>query len=36
MELFIGQNLLKFRDRFRTDENRKEYLVDFKWKNGFL
>jgi len=35
MELFSGQNLLEFNDRFRTDKNCKEYLADFKWKNGF-
>jgi len=35
MELFSGQNLLEFSDRFRTDKNCKEYLADFKWKNGF-
>lgn len=35
MDLFTGQNLLKFNDRFKTDENCKEYLAEFKWKNGF-
>ena len=35
MDLFNGQNLLEFNDRFRTDKNCKEYLADFKWKNGF-
>lgn len=35
MNLFQGQNLLEFADRFRTDENCIEYLAYFKWKDGF-
>ena len=35
MDLFTGQNLLEFSDRFKTDENCKEYLANFKWKNSF-
>lgn len=35
MDLFQGQNLLEFADRFRTDENCLEYLSHFKWKDGF-
>lgn len=35
MELFTGQNLLEFSDRFKTDESCKEYLADFKWQDGF-
>jgi len=35
MDLFNGQNLLEFNDRFKTDENCKEYLANFKWENGF-
>jgi transposase-like protein len=35
MDLFTGQNLLEFSDRFKTDENCKEYLANFKWENGF-
>jgi transposase-like protein len=35
MDLFTGQNLLEFSDRFKTDENCKEYLANFKWGNGF-
>jgi len=35
MELFKGQNLLKFTERFKTDEICKEYLAEIKWKSGF-
>ena len=35
MNIFKGQNLLEFADRFRTDENCKEYLAGIKWANGF-
>lgn len=35
MELFKGQNLLEFSDRFKTDENCKEYLANMKWKEEF-
>lgn len=35
MDIFKGQNLLEFSDRFKTDEDCKKYLADIKWKNGF-
>lgn len=35
MELFKGQNLLEFSERFSTDEKCKEYLAEIKWKDGF-
>lgn len=35
MDIFKGQNLLEFSDRFKTDEACKEYLSEIKWKNGF-
>jgi len=35
MDLFTGQNLLEFSDRFKTDENCKEYLANFKWEMDF-
>lgn len=35
MKLFKGQNLLEFAERFKTDENCKEYLANLKWKDGF-
>lgn len=35
MELFKGQNLLEFAERFNSDESCKEYLAYIKWKEGF-
>ena len=35
MDVFKGQNLLEFSDRFKTDEDCKKYLVNIKWKDGF-
>lgn len=35
MELFRGQNLIEFADRFKTDEICIEYLAHFKWNDGF-
>lgn len=35
MDIFKGQNLLEFSDRFKTDNDCKEYLADIKWKDGF-
>ncbi len=35
MELFKGQNALKFADRFRTNEDCMEYLAEIKWYEGF-
>ena len=35
MDLFIGQNLLEFTEHFKTDEDCKEYLANYKWKDGF-
>jgi len=35
MEIFRGQNLLEFAERFDSDEKCKEYLSEIKWKNGF-
>jgi transposase-like protein len=35
MEIFKGQNLLEFAERFKTDENCKEYLANIKWNQGF-
>ena len=35
MNIFKGQNLLEFADRFKTDLECKKYLADIKWKNGF-
>lgn len=35
MELFQGQNLLEFAERFKTDLDCKEYLSEIKWKDEF-
>lgn len=35
MNLFQGQDLLEFADRFKTNEDCLEYLADFKWQDGF-
>jgi hypothetical protein len=35
MDIFKGQNLLEFSDRFKTDENCKEYLSTLKWEDGY-
>ena len=34
MDIFKGQNLLKFTERFKTDEDCKLYLSQIKWENG--
>lgn len=35
MEIFKGQNLLEFSDRFKSEEEYKEYLAYLKWNDGF-
>jgi hypothetical protein len=35
MDVFKGQNLIEFTDRFKTDLDCKEYLAQIKWKDGF-
>jgi len=35
MEIFTGQNLLEFSDRFKTDEDCKEYLAFLKSKTAY-
>jgi transposase-like protein len=35
MDVFKGQNLLEFSERFKTDLDCKEYLAGIKWKTGF-
>lgn len=35
MDIFEGQNLIEFSDRFKTDLDCKEYLADIKWKSDF-
>lgn len=35
MELYKGRNLLEFAERFKTDEDCKEYLSSYKWEDGY-
>jgi hypothetical protein len=35
MEIFKNQNFLEFAERFKTDENCKEYLSNIKWNQEF-
>ncbi|MFN8266669.1 MAG: IS1595 family transposase [Chitinophagales bacterium] len=35
MEIFKGQNLLEFAERFKTDLDCKEYLASIKWENSY-
>ncbi len=35
MEIFKGQNLLEFSERFKTDADCKAYLANYKWKEGY-
>lgn len=35
MKLFEGQNILEFAEQFKTDENCKEYLANYKWNEGY-
>jgi len=35
MNIFTGQNLLDFTERFQSDIDCKEYLSDIKWSKGF-
>jgi len=35
MDIFKGQNLLEFSERFKTNEDCKSYLSEIKWGNGF-
>jgi transposase-like protein len=36
MELFTGQNIFKFADKFKTDQDCLSYLADIKWANGYI
>jgi transposase-like protein len=35
MEIFTGQNLLQFAERFKTDEDCVIYLAEIKWEKGY-
>lgn len=36
MDIFKGQNLLEFSDRFKSDENCMAYLSQLKWGGGYI
>ena len=36
MDIFKGQNLIEFTERFKTDEDCQQYLAYFKWSEGYL
>lgn len=36
MDIFKGQNLIEFSDRFRTDDDCKKYLSEMKWSSGYI
>lgn len=36
MEIFRGQNLIEFVERFNTDKKCKEYLSEIKWSKGYI
>ena len=36
MEIFKGENLIEFTERFKTDEDCKNYLADLKWSAGYV
>ena len=35
MELFKGQSLLEFTERFKKDLDSEEYLASLKWEDGY-
>lgn len=35
MEIFQGQNLIEFAERFKTDLDCEEYLAFIKWNEGY-
>jgi transposase-like protein len=36
MEIFKGQNLIEFAERFNTDHDCREYLSNIKWSEGYV
>ena len=36
MEIFKGQNLIEFAERFRTDQDCREYLSKIKWSEQYV
>ena len=35
LNIFKGQNLIEFSDRFKTNEECKKYIAEINWKGGF-
>lgn len=36
MDIFTGQNLIEFTERFKTDQDCREYLSNIKWEVGYI
>ena len=36
MNVFFGQNLIEFTERFKMDQDYLDYLLELKWINGFI
>ena len=36
MEIFKGQNLIEFTERFKNDQDCREYLSNIKWSEGYI
>ena len=36
MEIFKGQNLIEFAERFKSDLDCREYLSNIKWSEGYV
>ena len=36
MEIFKGQNLIEFAERFKTDQDCREYLSKIKWSEQYI
>ena len=36
MDIFRGENLIEFTERFKTDEDCKAYLASIKWSDGYV
>jgi hypothetical protein len=36
MEIFKGQNLIEFAERFKSDQDCREYLSNIKWSEGYI
>jgi hypothetical protein len=36
MKIFKGQNLIEFAERFKSDQDHREYLSNIKWSEGYV